>query len=605
MSPLPFSRWWIGLAAAVLGVFPLVFDLPEGSQVWPGAVLVGGFLVGLAALGSVRSVLVIGLALTLARWGQLSVGWAVAWGAGALAVLMADGARRWPERWTAEDVRSTRRADRAWIGRHLVRWVPLVLILALLLPALVHGLDRPPDPEIADDEAAAGENGRAKAYWGFFDRMDTSARGELGNQRVMRVWADRPDFWRGQTFDHWDGRYWTARETLSVPLSDENPKTPLPGFGDVETAATGPPSATSSQTFELVGVGSDVVFGAYRPVELVLPQVASSRIGDGSIVSEWMPAGSVYRVESERIAVTPDLLRRHDPADADLPPILAEWYLDDAAVTDRVRALAEEITADAPTTYDKIRSLEAWMADNIRYTRDIPVPPEGADAVEQLVFVDKAGFCEQIGTALTVMMRVLGVPSRLAVGYVTGEKVGVDEYLVRSKDAHAWVEVWFPGLGWQGFDPTASVPLAGEASVNEVGIPWPAIGLAVGALVLIVLGQWWWRRRQARRDESDGGSGEPYRRPPSVLTTALVEEGTRRGIERRPSETVQELAHRVVAESKGDDRFVSVAELATRASFGPAPLAPADEHHALEVIAELGREDLVGSGPPDHRVGAQ
>jgi hypothetical protein len=310
-----------------------------------------------------------------------------------------------------------------------------------------------------------------------------------------------------------------------------------------------------------------------------------------------MPAGSVYRVESERVAVTPDLLRDHDPAIVDLPPVIAERFLDDGAVTDRVRALAEEITADAPTTYDKIRSLEGWMGDNIEYTRDIPVPPEGADAVEQLLFVDRAGFCEQIGSALTMMMRSLGVPSRLAVGYVTGEKVGDDEYLVRAADAHAWVEIWFPGLGWQEFDPTASVPLAGEAAPNDVGIPWTAIGLAAGALVLVVAVQWWWRRRRDRRDDLDDGAAEPAR-PPSVLTTALVEEGTRRGVERRPSETVQELAHRVVAESKGDDRFVRVAELATRASFGPAPLAPADEHHALEVIAELGREDLVGSGPP-------
>ena len=600
MSPLPFSRWWIRLATAVLGVFPLVFDLPEGSQVWPGAVLVGGFLVGLAALGSVRSVLVIGLALTLARWGQLSVGWAVTWGAGALAVLMADGAKRWPARWPAQDPSTARRADRIWIVEHLVRWVPLVLILALLVPSLVDGIDRPP-AQLAD---GGDDGGRAGPYWGFADRMDTSARGELGDQEVMRVWADRPDFWRGQTFDRWDGRYWTAGDTTTVPLGGENPMIPLPGAGDVGVSATSLPVVTSSQTYELVWAGTDVIFAAYRPVELVSAQWSWSRISDGSIVSDWMPAGSVYQVESERVAVTPDLLRDHDPARVDLPPVIAERFLDDGAATDRVRALAEEITAAAPTTYDKIRSLEAWMGDNIEYDRDIPVPPEGADAVEQLLFVDRAGFCEQIGSALTMMMRSLGVPSRLAVGYVTGEKVGDDEYLVRAEDAHAWVEIWFPGLGWQGFDPTASVPLAGEAAPNDAGIPWTAIGLAAGALVLVVAGQWWWRRRRSRRDDLEDGAAEPAR-PPSVLTTALVDEGTRRGVERRPSETVEELAHRVVAESKGDGRFVRVAELATRASFGPAPLAPADEHHALEIIAELGREDLGGSGPSVRRVGAQ
>ncbi len=598
MKSLPFSRWSVRLAAAVLGLFPVVFDLPEGTRLLRAAVLVGVVVVGLAALGSVRSVLLIGLVLALSRWGQLSFGWTVAWGVGALGVLMVHGAKRWPDRWSGQDPSAARRADRFWIGRHVLRSVPVLLILALFLPALIGGLDRPAT-QLADGDGDG--DGQAKAYWGFFDRMDTSVRGELSNQRVMRVWADRPDFWRGQTFDRWDGRYWTVSDTTTtVPLGEEDPKRPIPGFGDVEVGASGLPGVTSSQTFELVGLGSDVVFGAYRPVKLALPHEASSRIVDGTIVSGWMPAGSVYRVESERIAVTPDLLRRNDPADVELPPTIAEWYLDDAAVTDRVRALTEEITAGEATTYDKIRSLEAWMSENIQYTRDIPVPPEGADAVEQLLFVDRAGFCEQIGTALTVMMRSLGVPSRLAVGYVTGEKVGADEYLVRSRDAHAWVEVWFPELGWQQFDPTASVPLAGETSANEVGIPWTAIGLAAAALVLVVLAQWWWRRRQVRRNATagDDGSGDPPR-PPSIITTALVEEGTRRGVERQPSETVQELARRVVVESKGDDRFVRVAEVATRASYGPTPLAPDDEQEALAVIAELSQEDPVPIPAPN------
>ena len=586
MSSAPFSSWWVRAAAGALAIFPLVFDLPEGSQVWPAAVLAGACLVGLAVAGSVRIVLLIGLALMLVRWGQLPVGWVVAWGGAALAVLMADGARRWPQRWSGQDVGTARRSDRAWIVRHVVRWVPMVVILALLLPALVDGLDRPA-ARLAD-----GDGDQASVYWGFSDRMDTSARGELGDQEVLRVWADRPDFWRGQTFDRWDGRYWTVSDTTTVPLGGENPMTPLPGQGDVAAWETSLPVATSSQTYELVWAGTDVVFAAYRPVELVSAQWSWSRTGDGSIVSDWMPAGSVYQVESERIAVTPDLLRRHDPAAGDQPPSISQRFLDDSAVTERVRALTEEITAGAATTYDRIRSLEAWMGENIEYTRDIPVPPEGADAVEQLLFVDRAGFCEQIGTALTVMMRSLGVPSRLAVGYVTGEKVGDDEYLVRAEDAHAWVEVWFPGLGWQQFDPTASVPLAGEASANEVGVPWTAIGLAAVALLVIVLAQSWWHRRRARRDGTgEDGTGGPARQP-SPLTTALVDEGSRRGVERQPSETVQEFARRVVDESKGDGRFVRVAEVATRASYAPTPLASEDEQQALAVIAELRREEL-------------
>ncbi|MFA9563416.1 MAG: DUF3488 and DUF4129 domain-containing transglutaminase family protein [Acidimicrobiales bacterium] len=587
---MPLSRWWVRLGAAMLGALPLLVGLSEGTPIWPVLALLAALMVGSAAVGVVRPVLFVGLAAMLARWGDVPTGWIVAWGGAAVAVLMAQATDRWPERWIAQDPATARRSDRAWIGRHVVRWLPLVAILVFLLPALVDGLGRP-SVELADGD---GEGDTASPYWGFSDQLDTSARGELGDQEMMRVWADRPDFWRGQTFDRWDGRFWTASDTTTVRLEAENPMHPLPGVGDVAVSALSEPTVSSSQTYELVGAGTDVVFAAYRPVELISSQWSWSRVEDGSIVSDWMPAGSVYEVQSERVAVTPDLLRRQDPTAAELPSVMAARFLDEGAVTDRVRALAEEITADAPTTYDKVRSLEAWMSENIEYTRDIPVPPSGADAIEQLLFVDKAGFCEQIGTALTMMLRSLGVPSRLAVGYVTGEQVGDDEYLVRAEDAHAWVEIWFPGLGWQEFDPTASVPLAGEASANEVGVPWLEIAIAAAVLALVVGAQWWWRRHRARRDDS-GGDAEFMPRPPSMLTTALVDEGARRGVERRSTETVGELAHRVVAETKGDERFVSVAELATRASFGPAPLDPEDEQGALDVIADLAREEPIPS----------
>ncbi len=110
------------------------------------------------------------------------------------------------------------------------------------------------------------------------------------------------------------------------------------------------------------------------------------------------------------------------------------------------------------------------MAEHTRYTLDIPPLPAGADAVEQFLFEDRRGFCEQIGTSLVVLLRSLGIPARLGVGYVSGERnpfTGL--YEVRASDAHAWAEVWFPGVGWQIFDPTASVPLAGDSGLAGAG----------------------------------------------------------------------------------------------------------------------------------------
>ena len=103
-----------------------------------------------------------------------------------------------------------------------------------------------------------------------------------------------------------------------------------------------------------------------------------------------------------------------------------------------MRALAHTITASAPTAYDKVLAIEQWLGQHTQYSLDIPRLPKGADAVDQYVFVDRKGFCEQIGTTLVVMLRELGIPARLAVGYTPGERnpfTGL--YEVKASDAHA------------------------------------------------------------------------------------------------------------------------------------------------------------------------
>ena len=108
------------------------------------------------------------------------------------------------------------------------------------------------------------------------------------------------------------------------------------------------------------------------------------------------------------------------------------------------------------------------MADHIQYTTDIPPLAPGADAVTSFLFGTRLGYCEQISTATVVMLRSLHIAARETVGYVPGPYDPItDLYDVQAKDAHAWVQVWFPGYGWQSFDPTAAVP---------AGQPLPGFG---------------------------------------------------------------------------------------------------------------------------------
>lgn len=417
-------------------------------------------------------------------------------------------------------------------------------------------------------------------YLGFADQLDLSVRGRPDDTVVMKVRASRADFWRGQSFDVWDGRHWT--------LSDDRPR-PLRGRRPLALPATrGVPFGAEElvQTFYLQRPGPNLVFSAYQPSELWFPDNTVFVLSDGTIrAAVELGDGAVYTVISRRHAVTADLLRAVDGGP--VPVDIVERYAQPPVATERVRALAREITAGAPTTYDKVRALEAWMGEHMRYSLDIPPLPRGADAVDRFLFVDRTGFCEQIGTALVVMLRSLGVPTRLVTGYAPGERnpfTGL--YEVRARDAHAWAEVWFPGVGWQGFDPTASVPLAGESGAVAAGaglwsyitrrLPHPPLVPTV-SLVLVAAGVAFvvarTRRERARRRQ-------PWAR--RYLET-LEREGARRGRPRQPKETGAAYVRALSAGVLPEPGLTPVAAVLDAETYGDRP-ATEDERAEAEAV---------------------
>lgn len=342
-----------------------------------------------------------------------------------------------------------------------------------VLPAAPGGLPVPgglSNPSLGSNDPANNDPGRLDqtagegasfGYFGFAEELDTAVRGRPDNTLVMRVRSSRADFWRGQTFDTWDGRRWTladdrTRNLRSDVLPLEIPATPTEAkFGGNELV----------QTFYLERPGPNLIFSAYAPHRVYFADRQLFQLPDGTLRAGVDLGGeTVYTVISLRPAVTEQILREASDIGGGVPEEITRKYLQlPADLPARVRQLAADVTRSAPTRYDKVRALEAWMGRNTTYTLDIPPLPRGADAVEQYLFVDRQGFCEQIGTSLVVMLRSLGIPARLAVGYASGKRnpfTGM--YEVRASDAHSWAEVWFPGLGWQGFDPTAEVPLAGD-----------------------------------------------------------------------------------------------------------------------------------------------
>jgi hypothetical protein len=254
----------------------------------------------------------------------------------------------------------------------------------------------------------------------------------------------------------------------------------------------------------------------------------------------------------------------------------------------RVAALTRSIIARSHTTslVGEVQALENWMGSHTRYSTDIPPLLPGQDAVNEFLFGDRVGFCEQISTALAVMLRSIGVPSREATGYVPGPFDPLsDLYEIQAKDAHAWVQVYFPGHGWESFDPTAYVPLApadpGGVLLSDLGhvvagLPWLPIGIAGGA-VLAVLG----RRFEIRRRRAQ---------PPTWagrLALRLERVGARGGIARGPAETLAEYGGRLRAAGAGGPGVSRLVDLLSESAYAGRQPSPEERSEAEGVVQSL------------------
>jgi transglutaminase-like putative cysteine protease len=435
-------------------------------------------------------------------------------------------------------------------------------------------------PSLPAHAASPSGPTRVGGYLGFAKSLDTGARGALSDQVVMRVRASRPGYWVGQTYDYWDGQSWTQRDAPAKgkgvrQLSTGSPFT-IPLTSD--QAADLAPDTPDVQTFYLAVGGPNLVFHTDNAQRVYLESQHLFLTGDGTIVSSTsMGAGTVYTVVSGDNTGTAAELRQSTvppasgQAQGALTPDQVARYTQLPAIDPRVAALARQIAGGPvvpdqdPHTYDKVEAIEAWMADHIHYSTDIPPLKPGQDAVSTFLFGTRIGYCEQISTATTVMLRSLGIPAREAVGYVPGSYNPItDLYQVEAKDAHAWVQVWFPGYGWQSFDPTADVPLANpspgsviaKSAANDLRhVPWIPLGVVAAAVVAVVVAR---RRRTSR--------------PPTWahrVAADLERAGARAGIDRRPDETLDAFCARLArAAPASQDALREAASTVERWAYG-------------------------------------
>lgn len=273
------------------------------------------------------------------------------------------------------------------------------------------------------------------------------------NAEVFTVTADQPVYWRLTGLPEFDGTQWSLPESrlddAAGSLSND------PEF-----------STEVAQRFVIDGLRGAFAPVAYTPVSLA--NVGGDEelyfIEDTStlLLPDELAAGTSYDITSAVPSPTREVLGAATAAD---PP--SDEYLDlpDGFADDYADVVAEA-TAGATSPYEQALNLQNWFRANFRYDLEIPASDEGEEIDD---FLDRrTGFCVQFSTTYAAFARSIGLPARVAVGFTPGEETGAGRYVVRERNAHAWPEVWFDGIGWVLFEPTPGRGAPGTESYTGV-----------------------------------------------------------------------------------------------------------------------------------------
>lgn len=342
--------------------------------------------------------------------------------------------------------------------------------------------------------------------------------------------AERPVFsfegipsglWRGEVYDQYLGTAWRS--------SDDSPQ-PLPvRDGSLAVRQLFPAAAEESLLTHTVRAESDLRLILYSPGQIqqaVLPAAVSRSLPEGAYVDKFgcvfapgstLSAGARYQIVSYPLGVAPMSSRQAGAPSPSAVEELDESYLRIPLSARRAADLARRVAANASAPSDKLAALVTYLHQNCAYTLNPPAVPLGEDATEYFLFRSRRGYCDLFATALAIMGRAVGIPTRFVTGYAGGRyDPESGRYVLRESDAHAWVEAYVSPYGWVSIDPAPAgdvppiPPLQGALlSLRFFFQDRPALTVALvavfgGALVLVAL--LLWRARAATRLLSSEGN---------------------------------------------------------------------------------------------------
>ncbi|CAB4927320.1 unannotated protein [freshwater metagenome] len=372
-----------------------------------------------------------------------------------------------------------------WVARGRLRTlVPLTLLVGLVSAA--GGQAAGPEEQWLPFVEPAGRPPQ-------FTRLDTTqGYGPLPDRRTGRTMAEltspAPGLWRMQVLERFSNGW-------SVRLR-ERPELPQPAAVVTET------------TVRYAGLRDELVPAPGRIVGVAGREVVRED-GEARRLDDEPGEGDVLRVRAEVVRATAAGLSRV-PMPA--PGEYADWTRiwgdgeirrngrpateliegvargDEATDFQRVLRIASDLARGARTQLELVRRVRAYLLDpdRFRYTTDVPEP--GTQPLYDFLLHRRTGYCQQFAGGAAALLRMAGVPTRVVTGFATGEASEGGTYVVRDRDAHAWIEVYFRGFGWVPFDPTpAATDARVDPSVDALAAAAPARPSSGGAGAALLL----------------------------------------------------------------------------------------------------------------------
>ncbi|MBW3588987.1 MAG: DUF3488 and transglutaminase-like domain-containing protein [Actinobacteria bacterium] len=267
---------------------------------------------------------------------------------------------------------------------------------------------------------------------------------------LFTVKADAPAYWRLTSLNRFDGHTWELQgdfERAGRRIELRNPPVS--------------PGAEMTQNYRIFGLAGSWVPAAYAPrsingLKILVDPVRDTLLTDSLVpetrftVVSVMPAPTAEQLQAAGVSGGPSEFLE---LPSNLPP--------------QIQELSRQIAQRAATPYDQALAIQEYLR-RFTYSEEVP-PGHSADYLVRFLFQLKSGYCEQFAGSMAVMLRTLGIPARVAVGFLPGQQTG-DTFTITNREAHAWPEAFFSGVGWVAFEPT---PRA-EAAPPAYASPAPA-----------------------------------------------------------------------------------------------------------------------------------